>query len=433
MKKLICSILCATVLLSLAGCKKEPSSATGDSPESTIPDDLKTYISDAATNSARQTSFHMNGSYYCDGVETQYDLYANEFGTEQMNSGGSIDKNGIVEIFNVTGTTFHCQKADAEGQIQGYTEVLTDVYTQCETLAMCKYIRSLPGNDSILSAIDSNGTLKNSKGINIITASLSNEQLVSVYPEELKNENISNAAIEISVNKDGFCSRISLSYHIENRSCKYDFQFNQYGVQQSLDSVTVKAVSSDTWNKAFSPSSFENVTITRYYDDRTKENPSILMINGACSSKNLNQSSIASDGSVTKIEGMTYFYQYGAQFFQLEHGTFTDSKGNKTPHYKLMPTEHFKGETSGSFASSLNASFSFSGHYDDYTYDAESGSYTGISSDDKWTYTYCLSFANGHIASIHCSQKNNETDEIQTIHSYYFTDYGNTEIAIPTK
>lgn len=449
MRKLLCALLCVSSLLALAGCdEKEQTDAPAAQSDSQIPEDLAAYISEAVSKTTAQTSFHMTGTHSYDALSvsedkdgnreerpfsslTTYDMVVNGYGTADLQASGTRDKDGAVEMFSVIDSSYRYMKTYQDGTTYGGTEELDESYSQCDTLAYCAYMMSLPGHETTRKVIAQDATASQTDGSTTVTASVSPEDLVTLLPRQGEEGDFSEAAVSITVSADGFCSEVSLSYEFEGYPHEYRFQFRGFGQEQQIDELTVTVVSGDAWQRAFSPSSFENVTITRYYDDRTKENPFVMMIDGPVSASTLRNSYSSSDGISMKTEGMTYFFPQDGEYFELEVGTVTDQDGVQTPHYKLTPTDTYAGETAGSFSSVLNENYSFSGQYDDYTYDAASAVYTGTSEDEFWIYHFELSFENELLSSVRCTLESKEDGQISTVNSYYFTDYGTTVIEIP--
>lgn len=420
MKKAVSALLCAATLLTLSACKKEAPSTN-----SAAPIDLQAYIAEAAGKTAAQPSFRMTGT--CTGSSSvHYNLQVNGYGTEDIQACGSMEKDGDTETFSVDGTSYRYQRISANGSVSSETVELREEIT-CQTLTVCDFILSLPHNQSVQEAMGKNGNSTHSDGVTTVTAPLSNTQFLS------SDDTATDASLSISVSDSGYVAGVILSYRLDGLTQKYDFSFTNQGITQEIVPVKITAVSSDTWQNAFSPAMFENVTVTRYYDDRTKENPSIQMISGSVSARSFQRSQASTGGISSTTVGMIYFYQHAGQYYKLEDGTATNQDGSQTRHYLLTATELYAGETPSSFASSLDTSYGFSGHYGDYTYDAQTGTYTGTASDEEWNYRYVVAFSDGRLESIQITLEDLQTKEIKTVHSYYFTDYGTTNILIPTE
>jgi hypothetical protein len=156
------------------------------------------------------------------------------------------------------------------------------------------------------------------------------------------------------------------------------------------------------------------------------------MIASSISAKTLRKELLNPDNTLTQLDGMSYYYQFGSQFYEMEYGTSTAQDGTKTSHYKLEPTDKYKGETAGSFAAHLNDTFGLTEQFSRFIYDETSQSYQSESSGDTWNYQYSLRFNHGRLISIVQTLSDKNSGEIHTVYSYYFNNYGTTVIEIPT-
>ena len=425
MKKIVSAVLCAATLLTLGGCKKDPVSnpTVATHPSSLTPsieDEQKipTSIVTAIQKTTEQTSFRMSLSIRAGSDEKLVTLKVNDYGSEKLSACGTISKGEKIDSFSVNQKEYLLLDSDSTLT----TGHLTETYDPCTALFYCdKLFSLLSSNVPAQSKIDIQSTSEVT--IHMPTASFSN--IWEIF-------DCSSASIRISTSPDGYCSEVCLTIKRSDSTEEYRFKFEDFAVAQEITAIHEATITEAKWKQAFTASAFENVTITRYYDDRSKDNPHTTMIASSISAKTLRKELLNPDNTLTQLDGMSYYYQFGSQFYEMEYGTSTAQDGTKTSHYKLEPTDKYKGETAGSFAAHLNDTFGLTEQFSRFIYDETSQSYQSESSGDTWNYQYSLRFNHGRLISIVQTLSDKNSGEIHTVYSYYFNNYGTTVIEIPT-
>lgn len=427
MKRITSAVLCVATVLTLGACKKDASAPpTTTAPSTTAPSvqpeqEVPSAVWDAINKTVSQTDFHMTVTHKYAGengiTEDLYDLKVNDLLTKKITACGTVTTGDKIDRFSVNEGAYCLLKSD--GSLM--TGQLDDNYAPCPALAYCSNLFSLLNGNAVRKA---KVEVKNESEITFL---LPEEEFFKVWGMPAYN----GASLHLSLSPDGFCNEAFLSISLNGTSIEYRFQFEDFGTEQDITLINTPGVTEAQWKQAFAVSSFENVTVLRYYDDRTKENPFITMITPAVSAKTLRTDTPDPSGAVTRLEGMAYYYQFGSQYFEMETGTNTAPDGTKTPHYRLYPTEKFKGDTPGSLAAHLEDTFGFADQFSAFTYDEASQTYQTSGEDEQWRYQTSLTFNTGRLTAIVHTLIDKESGDIHTVNSYYFQGYGTTVVEIP--
>ncbi len=427
MRRITSAVLCVATVLTLGACKKDASAppattapsttASSVQPEQEVP----SAVWDAINNTVSQPNFHMTLTHKHTGesgiTEVLYDLKVNDLLSEKITACGTVTTGEKIDRFSVNEGDYCLLKSD--GSLM--TGQLDSNYTPCSALAYCNNLFSLLNSNAVRMA------KVEEKGESEVTFLLPDEEFFKVWGEPAYN----GASLRLSLSPDGFCEEAFLSISLNGTSIEYGFRFEDFGTEQDITLIHTPSVTEAQWKQAFAVSSFENVTVLRYYDDRTKETPFITMITPAVSAKTLRTDTPDPSGAVTQLEGMAYYYQFGSQYFEMETGTNTAPDGTKTSHYRLYPTEKFKGDTPGSLAAHLEDTFGLADQFAAFTYDEASQTYQTSGENDQWRYQTSLTFNTGRLTSIVHTLIDKESGEVHTVNSYYFQSYGTTVVEIP--
>lgn len=424
MKKITSAILCLATVLSLGGCKKDPTpSPEATTPTSTEPSiqigqEIPDHIQEAISKTVALSSFHMTMSMNKGATEQQFDLKVNGYASDKITACGTVTSNDQTDSFSVNQGDYCLLKTDGT-LITGQLDV---GYAPCEALNYCDLLFQLLTGEAV-----SKGTtiIKSETDVSFL---LSSDDFSKVWGMTASN----GVSLDLFLSSEGYITDAQLWVSLEDVSVGYLFKFEDHGAEQDITYIHTPTVTEEQWNRAFAASAFENVTVTRYYDDRTKEKPYITLITPSVSAKTLRSEMPDSEGKITQLDGISYYYQFGAQFYEMETGTNTLPDGTKTSHYKLVPTDKYKGDTPGSLAAHLNSTFGFADKYSSISYDEDSQSYQISGIDGQWQYNTALTFNCGRLMSIVHTLIDPETGEVHTINSYYFSNYGTTSVSIPS-
>lgn len=427
MRRITSAVLCVATVLTLGACKKDASAppattapsttASSVQPEQEVP----SAVWDAINNTVSQPNFHLTLTHKYTGesgiTEVLYDLKVNDLLSERITACGTVTTGEKIDRFSVNEGEYCLLKSDGSlmtGQLAGN-------YAPCPALVYCSKLFTLLNGNAVGKA---KAEFNNESEVTFL---LPDEEFFKAWGEPAYN----GASLRLSLSPDGFCEEAFLSISLNGTSIEYRFRFEDFGTEQDITLIHTPSVTDAQWKQAFAVSSFENVTVLRYYDDRTKENPFTTMITPAVSAKTLRIDTPDTSGAVTRLEGMAYYYQFGSQYFEMETGTNTAPDGAKTPHYRLYPTEKFKGDTPGSLAAHLEDTFGLADQFAAFTYDESSQTYQTSGENDQWRYQTSLTFNTGRLTSIVHTLIDKESGEVHTVNSYYFQSYGTTVVEIP--